>query len=218
MHPLLNVLRLRFAIDREGTERMSSGPAIIVENHLSGWDPFVTVLGTRWRVSAVAKIELFRTPVVGWLMRVVGQIPIERGDEAQTEWVLATARWALADGMKVGVYPEGTRGPDHDALYKLHQRVLVPLIRQSDVPVHAVTVRYFPKGLRVRVEVRVSDPLPIDREAMSDDEITAVVRDAMVAVSGLRYVDLPAWTAKRRAREEQARLAAEAQASGDDRG
>ena len=218
MHPLLNVLRLRFAIDREGTERMSSGPAIIVENHLSGWDPFVTVLGTRWRVSAVAKIELFRTPVVGWLMRVVGQIPIERGDEAQTEWVLATARWALADGMKVGVYPEGTRGPDHDALYKLHQRVLVPLIRQSDVPVHAVTVRYFPKGLRVRVEVRVSDPLPIDREAMSDDEITAVVRDAMVAVSGLRYVDLPAWTAKRRAREEQARLAAEAPASGDDRG
>jgi len=218
VHPLLNVLRLRFALDREGTDRMSSGPAIIVENHLSGWDPFVTVLGTRWQVSAVAKIELFRTPVVGWLMRVVGQIPIERGDEAQTEWVLATARLALADGMKVGVYPEGTRGPDHDALYKLHQRVLVPLIRQSDVPVHAVTVRYFPKGLRVRVEVRVSDPLPIDRDTMSDDEITAVVRDAMVAVSGLRYVDLPAWTAKRRAREEQARLAAEAQASGDDRG
>ena len=218
MHPLLNVLRVKFSLDRQGTERMSPGAAIIVENHLSGWDPFVTVLGTRWRVSAVAKIELFRTPVVGWLMRVVGQIPIERGDEAQTEWVLATARWALADGMKVGVYPEGTRGPDHDALYKLHQRVLVPLIRQSDVPVHAVTVRYFPKGLRVRVEVRVSDPLPIDREAMSDDEITAVVRDAMVAVSGLRYVDLPAWTAKRRAREEQARLAAEAQASGDDRG
>ena len=204
MHPLLNVLRLRFAIDREGTERMSSGPAIIVENHLSGWDPFVTVLGTRWRVSAVAKIELFRTPVVGWLMRVVGQIPIERGHEAQTEWVLATARWALADGMKVGVYPEGTRGPDHDALYKLHQRVLVPLIRQSDVPVHAVTVRYFPKGLRIRVEVRVSDPLPIDREAMSDDEITATVRDALVEISGLRYVDLPAWTAKRLARQQAA--------------
>ena len=217
VHPLLNVLRVKFALDREGTERMSVGPAIIVENHLSGWDPFVTVLGTSWQVSAVAKIELFRTPVVGWLMRVVGQIPIERGDEAQTEWVLATARWALADGMKVGVYPEGTRGPDHDALYKLHQRVLVPLIRESPgVPVHAVTVRYFPKGFRTRVEVRVSDALRIDRDAMSDDEITAMVRDAMVEVSGLRYVDLPAWTAKRRAREEKARLAAEEQASGGD--
>lgn len=81
---------------------------------------------------------------------------------------------------------------------------------------HAVTVRYFPKGFRSRLEVRVSDPLPIDRDAMSDDEITAMVRDAMVEVSGLRYVDLPAWTAKRRAREEKARLAAEEQASGGD--
>lgn len=215
MHPLLHVLRVRFSLDRRGADRMSPGPAIIVENHLSGWDPFVTVMGTRWRVSAIAKIELFRTPVVAWLMRVVGQIPIERGDEAQTEWVLATARWALADGMKIGVYPEGTRGPDHDALYKLHQRVLVPLIRQSpEVPVHAVTVRYFPKGWRRRVEVRVSGPLPIDPEAMTDDELTAVVRDALVEVSGLRYVDLPAWTAKRRAREEKARL--DAAASGDD--
>ena len=215
MHPLLNVLRVKFSLDRQGTERMSPGPAIIVENHLSGWDPFVTVMGSRWRVSAVAKIELFRTPVVGWLMRLVGQIPIERGDEPQTEWVLATARWAIADGMKVGVYPEGTRGPDHDALYKLHQRVLVPLIRQSDVPVHAVTVRYFPKGWRTRVEVRVSDPLPIDRDAMSDDEITATVRDALIEISGLRYVDLPAWTAKRLARQ-QAAAAEAADAAGSD--
>ena len=200
MHPLLNVLRLRFAIDREGTERMSSGPAIIVENHLSGWDPFVTVLGTRWRVSAVAKIELFRTPVVGWLMRVVGQIPIERGDEAQTEWVLATARLALADGMKVGVYPEGTRGPDHDALYKLHQRVLVPLIRQSDVPVHAVTTSYDSSGRgRTRVQVRVSPPLVLDARTMTADELTLVVRDALLALGGQRYVDEYARDVKRAA-------------------
>ena len=32
---------------------------------------------------------------------------------------------------------------------------------------------------------------------MSDDEITATVCDALVEISGLRYVDPPAWTAKR---------------------
>lgn len=213
VHPLMHVLRLRFAVDIEGAELMSEGPAIIVENHQSGWDPFVTVVRTDWRVSALAKREIFETPA-GILMRLVGQIPITRGDDAQTDWALAVANLALSEGMKVGIYPEGTRGPDRDALYRLHQRALVPLLRANpEVPVHAITVRYAKRGLRVGVQVRVSAPLPVDRATMSDDEMVAVIRDAMIAVSGLRYVDEPAWTAKKRARAA-ARKAAEGGATG----
>ena len=141
---------------------MSPGPAIIVENHLSGWDPFVTVMGTRWRVSAVAKIELFRTPVVAG--DATGRAdPIERGDEPQTEWVLATARWAIADGMKVGFTRRARAVRTTTRCTKAAPAGARAAHPAEPCPVHAVTVRYFPKGWRTWSVV--SDPLPIDREA-----------------------------------------------------
>jgi 1-acyl-sn-glycerol-3-phosphate acyltransferase len=120
------------------------------------------------------------------------------------------ARRALADGGKVGIYPEGTRGPDHGALYRLHQRVLVPLLVGSpDVPVHAVAVRYTPKGRRTVARIRISERLPIDARTMSGAEMTEVIRASLVELGELRYVDQYAFVVK--ARLERERLARESQ-------
>ena len=86
---------------------MAPGPAILVSNHQSTWDPVVTVMSTGWRVSAFTKAEWFEGPAAPFF-RWVGQIPLRRGDEVSTEWALDMAARALADGGKVGIYPEGT--------------------------------------------------------------------------------------------------------------
>jgi 1-acyl-sn-glycerol-3-phosphate acyltransferase len=199
---VLQVARLGIAIDTDGSDRVRL-PAILVGNHLSALDPVVTVLRTPLRGTAFTKLEAYRSRF-GFFFRWTGQLPLARGDEPATEWALDMADLVLERGYLVAIYPEGTRGPDHDTLYRLHRRVLVPLItRNPDIPVHVMTTTYPPRrGLRLRARVRVSAPLPIDARTMSADEIVDVIRDALVTQGGLRYVDSYAFVEKRRRAQE----------------
>jgi 1-acyl-sn-glycerol-3-phosphate acyltransferase len=202
----LHLSRLRYAIDVDGIDNVDADrPAIIVGNHLSALDPVVGVVRSPWRVAAFTKVEAYESGI-GFFFRLMGQIPLRRGDEDSTEWALDMAQRALADGSKVAIYPEGTRGPDAGAMYRLHQRLLGPLLTaNADVPVHAIATTYPPTGgLRAAARVRVSPRLPVDARTMSGAEMTAVLRDTLVELSGLRYIDRYAMVDKRRAAEAEA--------------
>lgn len=196
----MRVMRLRVDLDIAGTEHVGPGPAILAANHQGALDPVVALMSTWWHVVAFTKAEWFEgkaAPFFRWM----GQIPLRRGDEASTSWALEMAAFALDDGAKVAIYPEGTRGPSRTSLYKLHGRVLMPLIESHpDVPVHAVATTY-PEGgrFRQRARVRYSPPLPIDPRTMTQEEIVAVIRDSLLEMGELTYVDVPAFVAKARA-------------------
>jgi 1-acyl-sn-glycerol-3-phosphate acyltransferase len=207
----LRVLRARVRVDLAGAEAVAPGAAVLVGNHLSTLDPVVAVMSTWWRITAFTKAEWFEgrtSPFFRWM----GQIPLRRGDEASTEWALDMARRALESGSKVGIYPEGTRGPDHTKLYRLHQRVLVALMQGSpDVPVHVIATTYTDRGRRRQLaRVRISPPLPIDPRTMTGDEMTVIIRTALAEAGQLDYVDQYAFVVKARA-EREARNAADSQ-------
>lgn len=190
-------LRLKVAVECTGAEHVAPGAAILVANHQSTWDPVVAVMATGWRVSAFTKAEWYDGPAA-LFFSTLGQIPLRRGDDAETEWALDMARRTLESGVKVGIYPEGTRGPDLDTLYQLHQRVLVPLLRDNpDVPVHTIATRFSTQGRRTHARITVSPRLELDLDALSDDELTAVVRDSLIEGGGLNYVDEFAFRVKR---------------------
>lgn len=82
------------------------GPVILVANHAAFLDgPIVFSLAPR-PVNFLVKQEAFRG-LFGWVLRAVGQIPIDRtiGDRA----ALTTAVAVLERGGAVGIFPEGTR-------------------------------------------------------------------------------------------------------------
>lgn len=195
----MRALRLKWAVSVEGAADVAPGASILVGNHVSALDPVTAVMSNWWRVTAFTKVEVFeRRGAI--FFRLMGQIPLRRGDETCTEWAMTMASLTLDDGNKVGLYPEGTRSPDQSKLHRLHGRVLVPIIRANpDVPVHAISTRYPVKtGLRQPVLIRLSKPLPIDPARMSDDEIVTVLRDELLRLGGQEYVDESAATAKRR--------------------
>jgi len=198
----LRVLRAKYRVDFRGNEHVGSGPAILIGNHSHAMDPVVVVMSEWWRVSAFTKLEVFeRRGAI--FFRIMGQIPLRRGDSASTDWAMQMSRHALAHGGKIGLYPEGTRGPDPTKLYRLHKRVMIPLIEANpDVPVHAIVARYERRPRRrTRVAIVVSGPLPIDPRTQSADEMTAIVREALLELGGFEYVD-------RYAREVKAELRA----------
>lgn len=83
---------------------------VLAANHLSWFDPIVIshVLWDNGRPPRfLAKDALFRVPVVGWIMRNAGQIPVVRGTRDAAVAVQAAVD-AAAAGECVVVYPEGT--------------------------------------------------------------------------------------------------------------
>ena len=184
----MRIMRARLAINVTGSEHVAPGAAILVGNHVSAMDPVVTVMSHWWRVTAFAKVEVFENRGAIFF-RLMGQIPLRRGDEASTRWALDMARRTLDDGGKVGLYPEGTRSPDKRTLHRLHRRVLIPVLLTSpDVPVHAVTTVYEGKRRgRQRVTVRISPALDINARTMDAEALTEIVTRALIDLGDLPY-------------------------------
>lgn len=195
----MRALRARWKVDVDGAGHVAPGAAILIGNHVSALDPVVVVISAWWRVSAFTKIEVFEKRG-GLFFRLMGQIPLQRGDPASTEWAMKMAEQTLSRGGKIGIYPEGTRSPDPRHLHRLHQRILVPVLQANpDVPVHAVTTAFTRRSRRrIQVQVRISPPLHLDARTMTPDELTSRVRDALLELGGQTYVDVSARDAKRR--------------------
>jgi 1-acyl-sn-glycerol-3-phosphate acyltransferase len=86
-----------------------SGPALLVGNHDSYWDPIAVAVaaGPVRQVHALAKSTLWKNKFVGALMTEMGHIPVERA--ASNAAAMRAAVRALHDGKCIGVFPEGTR-------------------------------------------------------------------------------------------------------------
>ena len=186
----MRLLRLRWAVRVTGSEQVADGPAILVGNHVSAMDPVAAVMSHWWRVTAFTKSEVF-SKRGAIFFRLMGQIPLRRGDEEATHWAMHMAALSVAHGGKLGLYPEGTRSPDRRTLHRLHKRILIPVIEANpDVPVHAIVTTYPGRRHgRIRVDVRLSPRLDLDPRTMSADEITETVRLALISLGSFAYVD-----------------------------
>jgi 1-acyl-sn-glycerol-3-phosphate acyltransferase len=94
----------------EGLEALpASGPALVVGNHDSHWDPIAVGVAAlrRRQIRALAKSTLWDVRGLSPVLDGMGQIPIERG--AGDRQALARAIEELRAGACIGVFPEGTR-------------------------------------------------------------------------------------------------------------
>ncbi len=81
--------------------------ALILANHLSWID--ILLLADSADAVFVAKGELARVPLVGWLCRLNDTIFVERGDRMAIDAQVAAVREALG-ARPVAIFPEGTTG------------------------------------------------------------------------------------------------------------
>ena len=188
MFPIAQLLRLRYLIRVTGRQNVAPGPAILIGNHLSLLDPVLVGVANRFRIAFFTKIEVYER-FGAFFFRWSGQIPLRRGDEESTRWSLRMGAQCVSDGCKLSIYPEGTRSSDGRTLHRLHRRVLVPVLHGNpDVPVHAVSIAYGKGPLWwKRVDLRFSPALALDLDAMSADEVTQSVTDALLELGGMPY-------------------------------
>ena len=92
----------------EGLENLPEHGALLCPNHSSNWDP--VLLGLRlpvnYRLHAMAKEELFKNPILGWIIRKLGAFPVSRGNNDIQ--AVKTAIQVLKAGDNLLIFPEGT--------------------------------------------------------------------------------------------------------------
>ncbi|WP_433734243.1 lysophospholipid acyltransferase family protein [Nocardia sp. CA-129566] len=83
------------------------GPVLVASNHISMLDAVFLWGALRRRAMAVAMAELWSWPVVGWLVRRLGHVPVVRRDPESGQQALEHAEWILRHGGVMLIYPEG---------------------------------------------------------------------------------------------------------------
>lgn len=83
-------------------------PFVAVSNHISYADIFL-ISHLPWEMKWLAKDTIFRIPVMGWIMRMAGDIPIVRGDRGSTVSAIEGCKDRLQKRVSVMIFPEGTR-------------------------------------------------------------------------------------------------------------
>ncbi|MFP3387959.1 lysophospholipid acyltransferase family protein [Brevibacillus sp. SIMBA_040] len=83
------------------------GPVILCANHISNWDPPLLGSGIERQVNFMAKEELFRIPVLNFLLVKFGAFPVKRGAGDRAA-IRATLK-LLEEGKILGIFPEGAR-------------------------------------------------------------------------------------------------------------
>lgn len=82
---------------------------ILMGNHVNFLDPFILVSAFPMPFAAIEKVENFKIPFYGWLMRRWGNIGIERENRSQAFEALQDAAKAARADYWLLVMPEGTR-------------------------------------------------------------------------------------------------------------
>jgi 1-acyl-sn-glycerol-3-phosphate acyltransferase len=108
VQPLLRlILFFRYDLRPIGLENVPrTGASLIVSNHVTWFDGFFLAATLPRRGTAVVNAGLFSMPVLGFLARRCGLIPIPyKGPKAQRA-AIETCRKALEDGKALAIFPE----------------------------------------------------------------------------------------------------------------
>jgi len=163
-------------------------PCIFIANHQSFIDVWVMMCLVPPTTRFVAKRELFRIPVFGWVLSASGCIPIDRGNRSQAIRSLEAAAERIRGGTSVVLYPEGTRSTD--GRLQPFKKGAFHLALQAGVPIVPVAITgsfdvLAPVRLLARpgpVSVHVEPPIDVAPFQPGDsDGLLAVVRSAIEA-------------------------------------
>jgi len=120
------------------------GAVLWVANHVSWVDIFV--MDSVRAVSFIAKSDIRKWPVLGWLVAGAGTLFIERGRRHAVRAVGHQMNERFARGEAIGLFPEGTTSTGMDVA-PFHSSLFEPALR-AGVDVQPVALLFLHRGQR----------------------------------------------------------------------
>ena len=174
------LVNLLYRIRVDGLDKIpDEGPCIVAANHVSFIDALIIGGTVRRPVRFVMYYKIFNIPVLSWIFRTAGAIPIAGAKEDPELMQRAFDRIEeyLKNGEVVGIFPEGGLTPDGSI--QPFRPGIEKILARTPVPVVPVALRNLwrsmwsrrwlrlrmqrarlPRRFRARIEVIVGDRVP----------------------------------------------------------
>ncbi len=162
-------------------------PYVVVANHESFVD-ILLISHLPMEMKWMSKSEFFKIPFVGWAMRMVDDIRLDRGDKKAAVQVMHDAADRLDKRVSVMIFPEGTRSKT-GALQEFKTgaaRIAIdagsPILPVAVLGTRDALIKHDWRFGRSHAEARVLDPISTDGLTKRDaGELTERCRDAIAA-------------------------------------
>lgn len=141
-----------------------NGTYLFIGNHQSSLDPFLLVDAIEVPVSAVAKEELNKIPVIGSWFRLLQGIGFDRSSIKDGVRMIKDVTQTLKNGRSMIIFPEGTRSNSNQLLefkagaLKAAYNAQVPIV--PFVFVNSQTI--LDAGKKAPVYIKFLDPIPYE--------------------------------------------------------
>lgn len=197
----LHLLRRLCGLDYEvtGLENLPAENTVVLMKHSSAWE---TIAQFKWwpKQTWVIKRELLWAPVLGWVIRLLKPIAIDRrGGRSAVQQVVEQGLERLAEGFWVVIFPEGTRVPlGQTRRYGLSGALLAATAGRPVVPVAHDAGFYWPRrGLMKkpgRIRVAIGPPIPtVGREPRDvNADVQRWIENKLAEFEQARQGDAPA--------------------------
>ena len=164
-------------------------PSVVVSNHESDADVFLSTL-LPWDLKYLSKETIYDLPVMGWGMRMAGDVRVVRGERVSGRQALEACRTWLDKGVSVIFFPEGTRSRKEEMLP--FKEGAFRLAIEAQVPIQpfvvAGTRNALPPGSLVfnktRAVARILDPIPT--AGLGLDDVTALTERVQNTIGAAR--------------------------------
>lgn len=158
-------------------------PYVVVSNHESFAD-ILLLCNLPWEMKWMSKIEILKIPILGWMMRLAGDIPIDRGSRESAGHAMELSRQTLRNKVSVMIFPEGTRStgtdllPFKDGAFRLAIKTGTPLLPVALIGTRDALAKHDWRIGPARAEVRVLPPVEVKGLSLKDVEtLKTRVRD-----------------------------------------
>jgi 1-acyl-sn-glycerol-3-phosphate acyltransferase len=162
-------------------------PYVVVSNHESFAD-ILLISHLPWEMKWLSKAELFRIPIMGWMMWLAGDVPVKRGFGPSALEAMERCRSALQNRVSVMIFPEGTRSrtsellPFKDGAFRLAIEAGVPILPLAVSGTGTALRKHDWRFGRSDAEVRVLEPVETTGLTLKDiPELKTRVRQTIVA-------------------------------------
>lgn len=149
---------------RNNEPKRAQGPYLVCANHQTLLDVvFMALVLKRQQPHFMAKAELFKVPVLSWIVRKMGAFPVSRGKG--DVGAVKHAVKLLEQGRSVGMFPQGTRCAEkelRDCRVKFGAGLIAAHAGVQVLPVYIKMKDRKWRFLR-RVDVIIGEPIPFEK-------------------------------------------------------
>ena len=145
------IIRIFYNLEVTGLEHLDTNDKyILCSNHKSALDPIILAISIKEPIYFIAKEELFSHPILGFFLRKLNAIPVNRDSVSKS--TLSTAIDVVNNDKLLGIFIEGTRVDEYNPRNAKSGAIMIARLSRANIlPVYIDTNYKLFDNIKVKI-------------------------------------------------------------------